>query len=143
MITSWVLAPGMAAAAIALPAGIALEHAVATAVVNAQTSRLSQVAPPGGAGRASPRLASGSDDQRVVGAGQGRTRSITRLGTHGRQAIPGDNGMSSQSLGLPNAYNPGTLALVILAGLGIATIGALLPASWAAASKATTALQAE
>jgi putative ABC transport system permease protein len=35
------------------------------------------------------------------------------------------------------------LALLALAGLGIAVIGALGPATWAAASKTTTALRAE
>jgi putative ABC transport system permease protein len=44
---------------------------------------------------------------------------------------------------LPPAYNPGTLAIVVLAGLAIAALGALLPATWAAASKTTTALGAE
>jgi ABC-type antimicrobial peptide transport system permease subunit len=130
MITCWVLAPGLAAAAIALPAGIVLEHAVATAIVNAQTSQLSQIAPPSGAGRAAPRSPTSCGHANVYSHG-------------GRQVLALAAGGPCQSVGLPNAYNPGTLTLVILAGLGIATLGALLPASWAAASKTTTALRAE
>jgi putative ABC transport system permease protein len=40
-------------------------------------------------------------------------------------------------------YTLGELALLGLAGLAIAVIGALGPAIWAAASRTTTALQAE
>lgn len=40
-------------------------------------------------------------------------------------------------------YTPGGLTLLALAGLGIAVIGALGPATWAAASRTTTALRAE
>ena len=64
MMTCWVLAPGLAAAAIAVPAGIVLEHAIATAIVNAQTSQLSQIAPPAGAQQV-PRSAPGSVHARV------------------------------------------------------------------------------
>jgi len=42
-----------------------------------------------------------------------------------------------------NPYTPGELALLALAGLAIALAGALGPAIWAAASRATTALRAE
>jgi hypothetical protein len=42
-----------------------------------------------------------------------------------------------------NPYTPGELALLALAGLAIAVIGALGPAIWAAASRTTTALRAE
>ena len=42
-----------------------------------------------------------------------------------------------------NPYTPGELALLALAGLAIAIIGALGPALWAAATKTTTALHAE
>jgi putative ABC transport system permease protein len=50
--------------------------------------------------------------------------------------------------GFVHVYQPGQLALLALAGLGIAVAGALLPASWAAASlppigRASTALRAE
>ncbi len=44
---------------------------------------------------------------------------------------------------LTRAYTPGTLALLVLAGLAIAIAGALGPAIWAAAAKTTTALHAE
>jgi putative ABC transport system permease protein len=40
-------------------------------------------------------------------------------------------------------YTAGELALLGLAGLAIAVIGALGPAIWAAASRATTTLRAE
>jgi putative ABC transport system permease protein len=45
--------------------------------------------------------------------------------------------------GAISVYQPAELLLVALSGLAIATLGALLPASWAAAAKATTALRAE
>jgi putative ABC transport system permease protein len=134
MITSWILAPGLAVAAIALPTGIALEHAVATAIVNAQTSQLSQVVPPGVAGRASQRLPTSSGHARVLfAAGSNRRERV----------IDARAGGPSEAVGLPDAYNPGTLALVVVAGLAIATLGALLPASWAAVSNTTTALRTE
>jgi putative ABC transport system permease protein len=44
---------------------------------------------------------------------------------------------------LAHAYTPGGLTLLALAGLAIAIAGALGPATWAAASKTTTALHAE
>ena len=55
----------------------------------------------------------------------------------------------SNDVGLPlpgnfiHVYGATELLLLALAGLAIAAIGALLPASWAAASKTTTALHAE
>jgi putative ABC transport system permease protein len=42
-----------------------------------------------------------------------------------------------------HVYTAGGLALLALAGLAIAITGALGPATWAAASKTTTALHAE
>jgi putative ABC transport system permease protein len=133
MVTCWVLAPGLDAVAIALPAGIVLEHTIATAIVNAQTSQLSQIAPPAGAQQI-PRTAPRSIHARVyLRAGRDRSRQAIDIGPGGP---PG-------TAGLPNAYNLGTLTLVILAGLAIAALGALLPASWAAASRTTTALRAE
>lgn len=44
---------------------------------------------------------------------------------------------------LVNVYGPAELALLALAGLGIAALGALLPASWAAGSRTTAALRVE
>ena len=50
-------------------------------------------------------------------------------------------------LGLPasflNVYKPGELPCLALAGIAIAVAGALLPASWAAATKTGAALHAE
>ena len=40
-------------------------------------------------------------------------------------------------------YHPAELLVFAASGLAIAAVGALLPASWAAAAKATTALRAE
>jgi putative ABC transport system permease protein len=95
MITCWAVVPAAAAAAIALPAGMALQDAVihATGAVQA----------PGGPGF--PFL-----------------------------LTPGS---------VVHVYTAGELALLALAGLAIAFAGALGPASWAAASKTTTALRAE
>ena len=45
--------------------------------------------------------------------------------------------------GVTHVYTTGSLALLALAGLGIALTGALGPASWAATSRTTTALRAE
>jgi len=93
MVTCWAIAPAIAAAAIALPAGIALQNAVMHAIAADQ-------------------------------AGQPQTLSIP----------PGS---------LVHVYTPGGLTLLAIAGLAIAVIGALGPATWAAASPTTTALRAE
>jgi putative ABC transport system permease protein len=45
--------------------------------------------------------------------------------------------------GILAIYRPDELFLLALSGLVIAAAGAMLPASWAAASKTTTALRAE
>jgi putative ABC transport system permease protein len=45
--------------------------------------------------------------------------------------------------GVVSVYTPGGLTLLALAGVAIAAAGALGPATWAAASKTTTALRAE
>jgi len=45
--------------------------------------------------------------------------------------------------GVTHVYTTGNLALLALAGLGIAVTGALGPAGWAATSRTTTALRAE
>jgi putative ABC transport system permease protein len=54
---------------------------------------------------------------------------------------------SAAGSGLPasylNVYHPGELAALALAGVVIAAAGALLPASWAAGSRTTSALRAE
>jgi putative ABC transport system permease protein len=87
MVTCWVIVPAIAAAAIALPAGMALQDAV-----------------------------------------------IHAIGTDQAMTVPG---------GVVHVYTAAELALLALAGLAIAIVGALGPAAWAAASKTTTALRAE
>jgi putative ABC transport system permease protein len=127
VIVSWVLAPAIVAAVIALPAGVILEHAVAQASVDGQTSQLSEIAPPsGGAGLRPP----GARRRLVINASPGG---------RGGGGVPG----SSISVGLPAAYDLGTLVLLALAGLAVAIAGALGPAAWAAFTRTTTALQAE
>ena len=91
MVTCWVIAPAIAAAIIALPAGMALQNAV----------------------------------MHALAGGQPGSVSATSIGS------------------LVHVYTPGGLALLALAGLVIAIAGALGPASWAAASRTTTALRAE
>jgi putative ABC transport system permease protein len=137
MICCWVLAPALAGAVIAVPAGIVIEHAVATAVIEAQTAPLSQVAIP--EGRAGARLFA------PPRAGRGVRPVMIHAGAESRIDLPRRGGPQPFAThpGLPGAYNPGTLALVVLAGLAIATLGALLPALWAAASNTTSALRAE
>ena len=150
MIVSWVIAPAVVAALITVPAGVVLEHAVAQATVNGQTSALSQVVPPGG----------GPRRQSPPGSGAARTAPQSRTvyeppkspgahprvielspGASGRRPLP--PGAPSSGVGLPSAYNPGTLALLALAGLAVAIAGVLGPAIWAAFSRTTTALHAE
>jgi putative ABC transport system permease protein len=50
------------------------------------------------------------------------------------------SGMAAGAIGV---YQPAELLLLSLAGLAIAAVGALLPASWAAASRSATTLRAE
>jgi hypothetical protein len=52
-------------------------------------------------------------------------------------------GSPASDVGLPPAYNPGTLAVLPLAALAIAIAGAAGPAVSAALSKTTSALPAE
>ena len=138
MIVSWVIAPAIAGALIAIPAGIILEHTVAQATVNAQTSALTQVVPPaGGPGRHSP-PGSGA----APTAPQSRT-DYERLKSPGAHPRVINMGSGASGVGLPPAYNPGTLTLLALAGLAVAIAGALGPAIWAAFSRTTTALHAD
>lgn len=142
MVTCWAIAPPIAAAIIALPVGIALEHTVARAVVSWQTSRIAKVIPPPGTGgppsrpprrwfrpAATGRWAQGGSTRRAFatpGARAGLPSQVAQLGTH-----------------LAQEYSPGMLALLVLGGLAIAIVGALGPTIWAAASKTTIALHAE
>jgi putative ABC transport system permease protein len=50
---------------------------------------------------------------------------------------------SGMATGAISVYQPPEPAQLALSGLAIAAIGALLPASWAAAAKTTTALRTE
>lgn len=50
---------------------------------------------------------------------------------------------SGMATGALSVYQPAELLLLALSGLAIAVIGGLLPASWAAAAKTTTALRTE
>ena len=63
-------------------------------------------------------------------------------------ALAADQAVLPQTLGTPPAslvhvYTPGGLTLLALAGLAIAIVGALGPATWAAVTRTTTALHAE
>jgi hypothetical protein len=136
MVLCWVLAPTTAAAAIALPAGVALEGAVARAI---QGGGPGTVVPPGGAHP--PRLPL-----------QGAHLGPAAVKEHGRQLAtvvpPGGAHQPGRPLQhghlvLAHVYTPGGLTLLALAGLAIALTGALGPAIWAGASKTTTALRAE
>jgi ABC-type Fe3+/spermidine/putrescine transport system ATPase subunit len=147
MIVCWVLAPAMVAAAIAVPVGVVAEHAVAKAVLSGQTNHLLQIQPPAGArGRGHPSQILGGAQPP---AGGGPPREYFQRSAHGSVhrviSLPRGAGPApcSTQLGLPQAYNAGTLLLVALAGLGLAVLGALLPASWAARARTTTALRAE
>jgi putative ABC transport system permease protein len=93
MVTCWAIAPAIAAAIIALPAGIALQNAVMRALASDQALLPQNLSTPPGS--------------------------------------------------LVHVYTPGGLALLALAGLVIAIIGALGPATWAATARTATALHAE
>ena len=93
MVTCWAITPALAAALIALPAGIALHDTVIHALAS---------------------------DQSVL--------------PQAFSTVPGS---------VLHVYTPGGLTLLALAGLAIAVIGALGPATWAALSRTTTALHAE
>jgi hypothetical protein len=113
------------------------------AVVSWQTSRLSQTTHP-------PLLGTGAQGPAAQGTSPGRQRPgashrVINLPTvysrHGRLAGPPQ--LVQLGSYLAQAYTPATLALLVLAGLAIAIVGALGPAVWAAAAKTTTALHAE
>jgi ABC-type antimicrobial peptide transport system permease subunit len=151
MVTCWAIAPAIAAAVIALPAGIALEHTVARAVVSWQTSRMTRNHPPPLIGRPpSHHQAAGSGrpaptaSHREAFRPNGHQRVINGPG-NGAKRIHGSLPPQLAQLGtdLKQAYTPGNLALLVLAGLAIAIGGALGPAIWAAAARTTTALHAE
>jgi hypothetical protein len=160
MVACWAIAPAIIAAAIALPAGVALEPAVARAIVSAQAGPAESISPllpgpPRGAGRA-PRP--GRPVRYTRPGAAARTprpgRAVINAPAQHRQPQrgqqPGGRTPGLQGLFAPmvatagqNPYTPGELALLGLAGLAIAVIGALGPAIWAAASRTTTTLRAE
>ena len=133
MVTCWAVAPAIIAAAIALPAGTALQPAVARAIASAQPGPAENIAPllPGPPGRAA-RNASPTGQQ-------------PRSGQQPGQRIPAVQGLSAPRFNAADQdpYTPAELALLAMAGLAIALAGALGPAAWAAASRTTTALRAE
>ena len=130
MVTCWAIAPAIAAAVIALPAGIALEHTVVRAVVSWQTSRIARTAPPPGVRGPAPRLHGTRPGRPRPGAGReislpgGRSshQRVIDLPGHGTQRSGAQGSLPPQlaQLGthLARAYTPGTLALLVLAGLG-------------------------
>jgi len=79
----------------------------------------------------------------VINAGPPHQR--LRGGQQAGGGAPGSPGFFAGLFGTAgqNPYSPGELALLALAGLAVALAGALGPAIWAAASRATTALRAE
>jgi ABC-type antimicrobial peptide transport system permease subunit len=153
MISGWAVAPALIAAAIALPAGTALEPVVARAIVSAQAGSAQNLGPlihpsPGRAGgdarlsRQHHRTAAGGTvrytrhGKALINAPPGRPP-----GSGPRPGAPPFSGL--RSIAGQSPYTPGGLALLVLAGLAIALAGALGPAIWAAASRTTTALSAE
>ena len=160
MVICWAVTPALLAAAIALPAGIVLEPVVARAIVSAQAGPAESINPllPGplrGAGQAprpgpAVRYTRPSTSTRTTRPGQAVINAPTphqqlRSGRQPGGPAPGVPGLFAPlaSMAGQNPYTPGELALLALAGLAIALAGALGPAIWAAASRATTALRAE
>jgi hypothetical protein len=169
MVTCWAIAPAIIAAAIALPVGIALEPAIARAIVSAQAGPAEDITPllPGPLRGAPPAPRPGKAVQYTrpgASSRSARPGASARSARPGRAVInapaqhrqprggqpPGGHTSGLQGLFAPmvatagqNPYTPGELALLALAGLAIAVIGALGPAIWAAASRTTTALRAE
>jgi FtsX-like permease family len=160
MVTCWAIAPAIIAAAIALPVGIALEPAVARAIVSAQAGPAESISPllpgpPRGAGQA-PRPG-GPVRYTRPGAAARTTRPgravLNAPSQHQRLRggqRPSGRASAVQGIFAPLRTNAGQtpytareLALLALAGLVVAIIGALGPATWAAASRTTTALHTE
>ena len=160
MVMCWAVAPAIIAAAIALPAGAALEPVVARAIVSAQAGPAGNIAPllPGPPGAAAGNLHAA---RQPPGTAPGGTVRYTRHGQvvinapsphqqrrggqpPGRRA-QGPQGIFAGAFAMAgrSPYTPGGLALLALAGLAIAFAGALGPAVWAAASRTTTALRTE
>lgn len=151
MVMCWAIVPAIIAAAIALPAGTALEPVVARAVVSAEAGPLEgmsalQPGPHGGAarvGRPGAAVRYTRPGKAVINAGAPHQRLQGRPQAGG--GAPGSPGFFAGMTNMAgqNPYSPGELALLALAGLAVALAGALGPAIWAAASRAATALRAE
>jgi putative ABC transport system permease protein len=78
----------------------------------------------------------------IIGLPAGMSLQNTIINAIGRgQTATGTLSIPPGSL--VHVYTPGGLALLALAGLAIAIIGALGPATWAAVTRTTTALRAE
>ena len=151
MVMCWAIAPALIAAAIALPAGVALEPVVARAVLSAEAGPLESMTAlmPGPHGAAAQVARPGTavrytrHGKWVIDAGLPHQRRLS--GRRPGGGAPGSQGFFAGmfSTASQNPYTPGELALLCLAGLAIALAGALGPAIWAAASRTTTALRAE
>ena len=161
MVSCWAAVPAIIAALIALPAGIALEPAVAQAIVSAQVGPAENISPlipnaPNGAVALSGPVGGMRTTHRPQQQPRGGQQPGLRSPGAGHQQVAqgGHSPSHGARAGLPpqltqlgthvaRNYTPGELALLVLAGLAIALAGALGPAIWAAASKTTTALHAE
>jgi len=151
MVMCWAAVPAIIDAAIALPAGAALEPVVARALVSAEAGPLEGMsALIGGPFAGAAPITRPGDAVRytrhgkaVINAGPPHQR--LRGGQQAGGGAPGSPGSFAGLFGTAgqNPYSPGELALLALAGLAVALAGALGPAIWAAASRATTALRAE
>jgi ABC-type antimicrobial peptide transport system permease subunit len=151
MVVCWAIAPAVIAAVIALPAGTALEPVVARAIVSAQAGPAEALTPltPGPLHGAPPAPRPGAS-ARSARPGRAVINAPSRYQQLRGGQPPGGRTSGVQGIFAPafatagqNPYTPGELALLALAALAIAIIGALGPAIWAAASRTTTALRAE
>ena len=146
MVSCWAVAPAIIAAAIALPAGTALEPVVARAVVSAQAGPAGNIAPllPGPRGQAARNARPPRQQPRAAPGGTVHGKTVINARPPGDGQQPGSPLFSGPfSIASQNPYTPGELVLLVLAGLAIALAGALGPAIWAAATRTTTALHAE
>jgi ABC-type antimicrobial peptide transport system permease subunit len=159
MVACWAVAPAIIAAAIALPAGAVLEPVVARAIVSAQAGPAEDITPllPGPLHGAPPAPRPGKAVRYTRPAASARSARPGRavINAPSRHQLPGGQPPGGRTSGVQgifapafatagqNPYTPGELALLALAALAIAIIGALGPAIWAAASRTTTALRAE
>jgi ABC-type antimicrobial peptide transport system permease subunit len=152
MVTSWAILPGLAAAVIALPVGMALENTVLHATAQARPGGPPRTGPgPTGAIAGMVRSSQPTSPQSdqppssrshapTNPTGAPASQAAGRQTANPRRIVSGPDGALPA---ITTVYSPGGLVLLALAGLGIAALGALVPACWAAASRTTTALHAE